>query len=74
MYEYVISKTIIPFANMLAWFDRTIIDGIIKQIESKSVLGSLQVRRVTTGSARDYILMAAVGMLSIFVLIWGVNA
>jgi proton-translocating NADH-quinone oxidoreductase chain L len=74
MYEYVISKTIIPFANMLAWFDRTIIDGIIKQIESKSVLGSLQVRRVTTGSARDYILLAAVGMLSIFVLIWGVNA
>jgi NADH-quinone oxidoreductase subunit L len=74
MYEYVISKTIIPFANILAWFDKTIIDGIIKQIESKSVLGSLQVRRVTTGSARDYILMAAVGMLSIFVLIWGANA
>jgi NADH-quinone oxidoreductase subunit L len=72
-YEYVISKTVIPFANLSAWFDRTIIDGIIKQVESKSVSSSLQVRKITTGSARDYILMAAVGMISIFILIWGVS-
>ena len=50
-----------------------IIDGIIKQVESKSVSGSLGVRKITTGSARDYILMAAVGMISIFILIWGVS-
>jgi len=74
MYEYIISKSIIPFANLSAWFDRTIIDGMIKQIESKAVLGSLQIRRVTTGSARDYILMAAVGTLSIFILIWGMGS
>ena len=63
----------IAFANLSAWFDRTIIDGIIKQVESKSVSSSLQVRKITTGSARDYILMAAVGMISIFILIWGVS-
>ena len=50
-----------------------IIDGIIKQVESKSVSGSLEVRKITTGSARDYILMAAVGMISIFILIWGAS-
>ena len=72
-YEYLISKTVIPFANFSAWFDRIIIDGIIKQVESKSVSGSLEVRKITTGSARDYILMAAVGMISIFILIWGVS-
>jgi hypothetical protein len=27
---------------------------------------------MTTGSARDYILMVAVGTLAIFMLIWGV--
>ena len=73
VYEYILSKTVTPFADLTAWFDRTIIDGLIKQVESKSVSSSLQVRSITTGSARDYILMAAVGMLSIFVLIWGLN-
>mgnify|MGYP000226641348 CR=1 FL=1 len=48
--------------------------GIIKQVESNSVLGSVQIRKVTTGSARDYILMATVGALCIFALLVGVNA
>ena len=73
LYEGILARTIVPFSNFAAWFDRTVIDGLIKQIESNSVLGSVQIRRVTTGSARDYILMAAVGALSIFALIWGVN-
>jgi hypothetical protein len=64
----------VPFANFAAWFDKNVIDGVIKQIESNSVLGSVQIRRITTGSARDYILMAAVGALCIFALIWGVGA
>ena len=33
---------------------------MIKRVESSSVLGSVQIRRVTTGRASDYILMAAV--------------
>jgi len=74
LYEGILARTIVPFAAFAAWFDANVIDGAIKQIESKSVLGSVQIRRVTTGSARDYILMAAIGTLSIFALIWGVNA
>jgi len=69
-----LSKTAIPLAGLSAWFDKNVIDGVIKQIESNSASGSVQVRRITTGSARDYILMAAVGMLSIFALLWGVSA
>ena len=30
------------------------------------------IRRLTTGSGRDYIMMVALGTLAIFVLIWGV--
>ena len=73
IYEWAISKTIIPLASFAAWLDRNVIDGAIKRIESGSVIGSLQIRRITTGRARDYILMTAVGALSIFALIWGVN-
>jgi len=74
LYEMTLAKTAVPLAELSAWFDKNIIDGVIKQIESNSSTGSLQVRRITTGSARDYILMAAVGMLSIFALVWGVSA
>jgi len=74
LYEMTLAKTAAPLAELSAWFDKNVIDGVIKQIESNSSSGSLQVRRITTGSARDYILMAAVGMLSIFALVWGVSA
>ena len=73
LYEGILAKTVIPFSEFAAWFDRKVIDGMIKQLESKSVIGSLQVRNLTTGSARDYILMATIGMLSILALLWGLK-
>ena len=74
LYEGLLAKTVLPMASFAAWFDRNVIDGVIKQIESNSVSGSLQIRTITTGSARDYILMAVVGMLSIIALIWGISS
>ena len=74
LYEWVLGKTILPFSAFAAWFDANIIDGVVKQIESNSVFGSVQIRRITTGNARDYILMATIGALCIFALIWGVSA
>ena len=73
LYEWILGKTLIPFSAFAAWFDANIIDGVVKQIESNSVSGSVQIRKITTGNARDYILMAAVGALCIFALIWGVR-
>ena len=72
-YEKALGLTVIPLAAFAAWFDRNVIDGAVKQVESNSVLGSFQIRRITTGRARDYIMMTAVGMLSIFALAWGVS-
>ena len=72
-YEKALGMTAIPLASFAAWFDRNVIDGIVKQVESSSVLGSIQIRRATTGRARDYIMMTAVGMISIFALAWGVS-
>ena len=72
-YELALSKTVIPFSAFSAWFDKNVIDGVIKRVESNSTLGSFQIRRVTTGRASDYILMVAVGMLSIFILSLGVS-
>lgn len=73
LYEWVISKTITPMSAFSAWFDANVIDGIVKLVERTSVSGSIWIRSYTTGSTRDYILMAAVGALSIFALIMGVS-
>ena len=59
-------------SNKVAETDAEVIDGTVKAIESGSQSLSTIVRSMTTGSARDYILMIAVGTLAIFLLIWGV--
>ena len=48
------------------------IDGAIIGIEWGSMKISLDVRKLTTGSASDYIMMAVIGAFSILILLWGV--
>jgi len=70
-YDKLILKVMVPFALAAAWFDKRIIDGVIKGVECGSQEASRNLRQLTTGSARDYIMMAALGTLAIFLLIWG---
>ena len=65
-------KIVVGFSNLAAIFDTKFIDGVIKTIESTSQQASQRVRALTTGSARDYIMMTALGTLAIFMLLWGV--
>ena len=71
-YEWVISRTLMPLATISAWVDKNWIDGVIKGIESGSQWMSTWIRQFTTGRASDYLLMAAVGMLVIVGILWGV--
>ena len=72
VYDAAILKIVVGFAKLSAIFDTRFIDGIIKAIESTSQETSRRVRALTTGSARDYIMMTALGTLVIFILLWGV--
>jgi NADH-quinone oxidoreductase subunit L len=72
-YDALMLRVMVPFAFFLAWVDKRGIDGVVKGIEKGSQAGSERLRLLTTGSARDYILMAAVGILCIFGLMWGVS-
>ena len=60
-----------PIGLGAALFDKKGIDGVIKGIESGSQSTSTWVRKLTTGSARDYIMMVALGSLLLVGLIWG---
>ena len=66
------AQDFIPLANICAWVDKNWIDGVIKGIESGSQSSSTWLRKFTTGRASDYLLMAAVGMLIIVGILWGV--
>ncbi|MEC8979450.1 MAG: proton-conducting transporter membrane subunit, partial [Candidatus Thermoplasmatota archaeon] len=65
LYDEIIRRTVLPFSCFSAWFDKRVIDGIVKGVERGSQGASQRIRLLTTGSARDYILYAAVGALSI---------
>ncbi|MFL2949023.1 MAG: NADH-quinone oxidoreductase subunit L [Candidatus Poseidoniaceae archaeon] len=71
-YDMAMLKIVAGFSTKAAQTDSEVIDGTIKTIETGSQSLSTVVRSLTTGSARDYILMVAVGMLAIFMLVWGV--
>ena len=71
-YDKAMVNIVAGFSNKAAEADSEVIDGTIKAIESGSQSLSSIVRSMTTGSARDYILMVAVGTLAIFMLILGV--
>ena len=72
IYDAAIMKIVVGFAKLSAIFDTKFIDGVIKTIESTSQEASRRLRSLTTGSARDYIMMTALGTLVIFLLLWGV--
>ena len=66
-------KIVVGFAKLSAVFDSKFIDGVIKTIETTTQQASRRVRAITTGSARDYIMMTALGTLIIFMMLWGVS-
>ena len=71
-YDMAMLKLVAGFSDKSAETDKNVVDGVIKKIESGSQSISKVVRSMTTGSARDYILMVSVGALAIFFLLWGV--
>ena len=73
-YDMAMLKIVAAFSFKAAQADADVIDGTVKTIERTSQQLSTTLRSLTTGSARDYILMAAVGTLALFALIWGVVA
>ena len=73
LYDEIIRRTVLPFSRFNAWFDKRVIDGIVKGVEHGSQGASQRIRLLTTGSARDYILYAAVGALSITFILLGVS-
>tara|TARA_Y100001980_G_C14556774_1_gene350189 strand:+ start:18657 stop:20885 length:2229 start_codon:yes stop_codon:yes gene_type:complete len=71
IYDWICLKIIVPIGLGSALFDKKAVDGVIKGIEAGSQKSSSLIRKLTTGSARDYIMMVALGSIILVGLIWG---
>ena len=71
-YDMAMLKIVAGFSDKSAETDKEVIDGVVKKVETGTQSISRIIRSLTTGSARDYILMVSVGTLAIFFLIGGV--
>ena len=71
-YDMAMLKIVAAFSNKSAEVDSKVIDGAVKNNNCLQSLSSI-VRSLTTGSARDYILMVSVGTLAIFFLLGGLD-
>ena len=71
-YDMAMLKIVAGFSDKSAEADKEVIDGVVKKVETGTQSISRIIRSLTTGSARDYILMISVGTLAIFFLIGGV--
>ena len=68
-YDAFSRTVVVGFARLSRWVDERGVDGAIKAIEAGSQGGSTWIRRVTSGSARDYILFVAIGTVGVFLLL-----
>ena len=51
-----------------AWFDRTVVDGIVNTAASATWNTGLELKKLQTGRLRQYVMFIAVGTVAIFVL------
>jgi len=56
------------FAGIDAWIDRTIVDGVVNATANATWNAGLELKKLQTGSLRQYVMFIAVGTVAIFVL------
>lgn len=70
VYEALFHRIMLAGADLLAWIDRYVVDGLMNGIGLGFIAGGRSLRRVQTGLAQDYVFAIVVGTL--FVAVWGV--
>ena len=61
-------KGLLSWAAMLAWFDRYVIDGLMNLSGAVSLNMGERVRKIQTGSIRDYLFAISAGVTLVVIL------
>lgn len=68
-YEWLFHKVMLAFANLIGWFDRYVIDGLMNFIGWASIVMGRGLRTLQTGNVRDYVYAVVAGAIALG--IWG---
>ena len=63
-------KALLPFAAMMGWLDRYVVDGLVNLVGVGALEGGARLRRVATGQIQQYLVGVAVGLIAF--ALWGV--
>ena len=55
-------------AGVDAWIDRTLVDGLVNATASATWSAGLELKKLQTGSLRQYVMFIAAGTVALFVL------
>jgi NADH-quinone oxidoreductase subunit L len=68
LFEGVVAKATLAFANVIGWIDRYLVDGVLNVLSAWTVTTGDEMRSIQTGRAQDYVYGLAVGLL--LLLVW----
>jgi len=69
-YQLAFRHVLLSVANVIGWFDRYVVDGLINMLGWATIMGGRAMRRTQTGNVQDYVL--AVVASAAVLLAWGV--
>jgi NAD(P)H-quinone oxidoreductase subunit 5 len=61
-------SALLPFARLISWFDRYVVDGAINLSGYATLRGAASLRRLQTGRSQDYVLGVVAGLLFFVIL------
>ncbi len=70
LYEASFRHILSAGADVLAWFDRYVVDGVMNVLGWSFVTGGRALRRVQTGLAQDYVFAVVIG--AVLLAVWGI--
>jgi NADH-quinone oxidoreductase subunit L len=62
VYVFGFRHVALVFANIIGWFDRYVIDGVMNLLAWVTIEGGKQLRKVQTGNVQDYVYAVLAGM------------
>jgi NADH-quinone oxidoreductase subunit L len=69
VFEGIYKRVLLVLADVLGWFDRYVIDGLMNFIGWSAVAGGRALRHVQTGQAQDYVFAVLAGAIALAA--WG---
>ena len=70
LYLFAFHKLALGLANVVGWFDRYVVDGVMNFLAWATIMGGRRARKLQTGNAADYVYAVIAG--AVVLATWGI--